>query len=176
VVADVGDLEFADYEESSDPNVIAEAQRIAESHLNGGVFGKTVPDYGLGLDPTFNVLMRSLTWKPLSQINIGDIVMGGATVTGVVREICPAQVASPGGHVVSAAQLIMHQGRWIRAAHIWPTTAGGGILYHIMVTGDQPFTVGGDGEVFVVRDYAEVETADIQAPYDKSVKGAATAN
>jgi hypothetical protein len=40
-----------------------------------------------------------------------------------------------------------------------------------MTTQGIPFTVGGDDEMFHVRDYAEVDSMDIQDPYDKSLKG-----
>jgi hypothetical protein len=175
IVTVSGVVVFADYEESSDPAVIAEAQRIAESSLNHNTcgVGPTVPDYSLGLDPTFNVLMRNLTWKSLARIEIGDSLMGGATVTGLIREVCDVQVQSPGGHNVSAAQLIMHEGCWVRAAHVWPITECSGPLLHLMVAGKQQFTVGGDGETIVVRDYAEVSASEMQTPYDKSLKGVA---
>jgi hypothetical protein len=40
-----------------------------------------------------------------------------------------------------------------------------------MVTNNAPIIVGGDGEVLQVRDYAEVTSLDIQAPYDEKMKG-----
>ena len=161
---------YADYEESSDPAVIAEAQRIAEEHLNGGAAGPTVPDYSLGLDPSLLTFMKNSTWKPLSQIQIGDELMGGGIVIGLVREVCEEQCMSPGGHYVSAAQLIGHGDKWVRAAHIWPAIpVRQSILYHVMLSVDTGFTVGGDGEVFNVRDYAEITALDIQKPYDRDI-------
>lgn len=161
---------FADYEESSDPAVIAEAQRIAEEQLNDGRFGLTVPDYSLGLDPTFTVLLNNGAWIPLSSVKIGDVLMGGATVSGIVREVCNLQCRTPAGHYVSAAQLILYNGTWIRAAHVWPTsTQMGDILFHLMVSNNGSFIVGGDGEQWIVRDYAEV--ADTQVPYDEKLTG-----
>jgi len=160
-------MTFADYEESSDPAVIAEAQRIAEETLNSGSdTGPTVTDYSLGLDPTFTVLMNNGIWAPLTSVKIGDILMGGASVTGVVREVCDLQCRTPAGHFVSAAQLVFYNGVWIRAAHVWPVTKQvGDVLFHLFTSNNGSFVVGGDGEQWVVRDYAEV--AETQAPYDK---------
>jgi hypothetical protein len=163
--------EFADYEESSDPDVIAEAQRVAEATLNAdGHVGPTVSDYSLGLDPTLLALMKHGTWKPLSQIRIGDELMGGAIVTGVIRERCEAQCKTLGGHYVSAAQLVYYGKHWVRAAHVWPVIDHSSELCHLMVSNDTFITVGGDGEVFNVRDYAEVTSMDMQAPYDANLK------
>jgi hypothetical protein len=162
---------YADYEESSDPSIIAEAQRIAEQHLNGGVSGPTVPDYSLGLDSTLQVMMKGGIWKPLYDVQIGDTMQNGASVIGIVEEFCKEQCISPGGHYVSAAQLIYHGHTWVRAAHIWPRAPAThqNSLCHLMLSQDTGFTVGGDGEVFNVRDYAEISTLDIQEPYDRDI-------
>jgi hypothetical protein len=161
-------MTFADYEESSDPAVIAEAQRIAEETLNGGGYGPTVSDYSLGLDPTFTVLLNNGAWIPLSSVRVGDVLMGGAAVTGLVHEVCDLQCKTPAGHYVSAAQLVFYNGAWIRAAHVWSTSPQkGDILFHLFVSNNGSFIVGGDGEQWVVRDYVEV--ADTQAPYDEKL-------
>ena len=163
--------EFADYEESSDPAVIAEAQRVAEQQLNNGSAGPTVPDYSLGLDPTLLVFMKHGVWKSLQHVQIGDVLMGGSHVTGIIREVCENQCVSPGGHYVSAAQLVHYGDQWVRAVHIWPRAEGRvSVLYHLMVSSGTYITVGGDGEVFNVRDYAEVASLDIQAPYDRDLE------
>lgn len=171
VVGDRGILVCADYEESSDPAVIVEAQSIAEMQLNGST-GPTVPDYSLGLDPTLNVFMANGTWKQLADVIIGDTLLGGAVVAGLIREVCPTQCKTPGGHYVAAAQLVFHSGSWIRAAHLWPTVDRPTVLNHLMVSNNLGFTVGADGEMFNVRDYAEVTTMDIQAPYAAKLKAA----
>lgn len=169
-----GVMTFADYEECEDPDVIAEAQAIAERTLNGPMgVGPTVPDYSLGLDPTFQVHLRNGSWVPLFSIKIGDELMGGGAVIGLIEEVCDSQCLTPSGHVVSAAQLILYEGRWIRAALIYPTVEGRqSVLSHLMVSNNAPITIGGDGEILQVRDYAEVTSLDIQAPYDAKMKGA----
>jgi len=165
-------LIFADYEESSDPAVIAEAQRIAEMELNQGLdAGPTVPDYGLGLDPSFSVNLANGTWRPITQIHIDDELMGGGIVKGVIQELCETQVKTPGGHWVSAAQLILYEGKWQRAANIWPLNVKERetIMYHLMVTANASITVKAEDEVFLVRDYAEVTSLAVQTPYDRAL-------
>ena len=173
IVTDAGDAIYTDYEESSDPVVIAEAQRIAEDHLNAGAHGEPVHDYSLGLDPTLQVLMKNGSWKCLHRVTIGDELSGGGHVTGTIREVCKEQVRTPGGHYISAAQLVFYGGRWVRATYVWPPAGPcyTGVLYHLMVAGDAPITVGGDGETLVIRDYAEIASEDIQEPYTQKLRG-----
>lgn len=162
-------LTVADYEESSDPAVIAAAQEAAETLLTGS-YGSTVADYSLGLDPTLRVMMKNLTSKPLSAVQIGDELLGGGVVTGTVSEICESQYISQGGHYVSGAQLVLLGGRWIRAANAgWPAVAvTNETLIHLFVTTNM-FTVGGEDESFIVRDYAEVNSDKVQAPYTRAI-------
>jgi hypothetical protein len=161
-------MTVADYEESSAPAVIAAAQRAAETVLTGS-YGATVADYSLGLDPTLRVLMRNLTWKPLASVQIGDELLGGGVVTGTVSEVCESQYLTPAGHYVSGAQLV-YRDRWVRAANCgWPAVAPTNeTLIHLFVTTNL-FTVGGDDEIILVRDYAEVDSDAVQAPYDRAM-------
>lgn len=161
-------MTVADYEESSAPAVIAAAQRAAETVLTGS-YGATVADYSLGLDPTLRVLMRNLTWKPLASVQIGDELLGGGVVTGTVSEVCESQYLTPAGHYISGAQLV-YRDRWVRAANCgWPAVAPTNeTLIHLFVTTNL-FTVGGDDEIILVRDYAEVDSDAVQAPYDRAM-------
>jgi len=168
-------LTFADYEESSDPAVIAETQHIAEMELNKGLgldSGPTVPDYGLGLDPSFHVHMEHGKWIPIANIGIGDRLNCGVPVKGVIHEFCETQVKTPGGQYVSAAQLIHYGGVWRRAANIWPSAVENrhSTLYHLMVPNNVPIAIKAEEEVFVVRDYAEVTSLSVQAPYDTAMR------
>lgn len=173
IVTDAGDVTYKDYEESSDPSVIAIAQAIAETTLNGpgSIPGPTVPDYSLGLDPTFRVLMKGGAWIPLASVQIGDVLATGAIVVGLIREVCEEQCLTPAGFHVSAAQLVFHKGVWTRAAHFLPLTDAAQVLHHLMLDRSEPITVGGEDEVLVVRDYAEITDEAIQAPYDKKMTG-----
>jgi hypothetical protein len=113
--------------------------------------------------------MRNGSWKQLDALRVGDMLANGVAVTGVIREVCDTQVETPDGFVMSAAQLVYYENAWRRAAHLgWRSLDRSTTLCHIMVSHNQPFLVRGD-EVYCVRDYAEVESLDIQAPYDKNL-------
>ena len=161
-------LMCADYEESSDPAVISEAQRIAEMTLNNGLgTGPTVPDYSLGLDPTFTTLLRNGSWVQLAAVKVGDVLANGAVIKGVIREVCDQQIETPDGFAVSAAQLVYYEGVWKRAAHVgWTALDRSTVLCHVMLNDNQPFVVRGDSEMYCVRDYAEITANTIQTPYD----------
>jgi hypothetical protein len=167
-------LVFADYEESSDPAVIAETQRIAEMELNkmDKTAGPTVPDYGLGLDPSFCVNLANGSWCPITQVRIDTELMGGGIVKGVIQELCETQVKTPGGHWISAAQLVLHEGKWCRAANIWPHNVKERetIMYHLLVTANASITIRAEDEVCVVRDSAVVTSLAVLAPYDRAIK------
>jgi hypothetical protein len=168
VPATGADLIFTDYEESSDPDVIAAAQAAAESGLNGSV-GPTVADYSLGIDPSALVQLETGSWVPLSTIPLGATLGNGATVIGLVDELCEDICVGPDGLLISAAQLVQDEldGSWIRAAHRFRTAGEGEsmVLMHLLTTGgDGSFAVcSGDTELRV-RDY--VEWADSQSVYD----------
>jgi hypothetical protein len=162
-------LIFADYEESSEPDVIAAAQRIAEEAL-GQEAGPTVPDYSLGLDRRLRVLMADGSWVPIPAVKIGDVTQSGGRVVGLIQEVCDSVCRGPGGCVVSAAQLVWVD-RWTRAAHVWPAYCTEEmVFYHLMIDNDEPIAVGYNGAQFLVRDYAEITSRDIQAPYDATLK------
>jgi hypothetical protein len=66
---------------------------------------------------------------------------------------------------------VCHKGVWTRAAHFLPLTDAAQVLHHLMLDRSEPITVGGEDEVLVVRDYAEITDEAIQAPYDKKMTG-----
>jgi hypothetical protein len=162
-------LEFADYEESSDPKTIAAAQRAAERALNGS-YGPTVEDYSLGLDPTFQVKTTG-GWKKLTHVRINDELEGGSRVFGVIREACESLCLTPAGHHISAAQLVYSDRRgWVRAKHLYPASDDeSAVLYHLITTDNTPFVVKKGAEHILVRDYVEFHTSGVQAPYDEAV-------
>lgn len=168
VMSSIGPLLFTDYEESSDPDVVAAAQRLSEEAVNGWTWqaGPTVADYSLGLDPTFNLLLANGQRIPLADVAIGDILSTGARVEGRVIEQCANQ-CSVSGHVMSAAQLVFWNNRWDRAERIWPSRPADTQLIQLM-TGGKPFVVAAaDGSLFPVRDY--VEWAGAQTVYDNAL-------
>jgi hypothetical protein len=170
VVAAGGDLFFTDYEESSDPTVIEAAQAAAEAALNrsSAAIGPTVPDYSLGIDPTALVQLDTGAWVPLSTVPLGATLHGGAKVIGLIDELCEDVCVGPDGLLLSAAQLVEVQGRWVRAAHQFRTAGvegDGMVLMHLLLAGgDGSFVVcSGDSEIRV-RDYQE--WAGTQSIYD----------
>jgi hypothetical protein len=169
-------LMCADYEESSEPDVVAAAQAAAEKALNGpdGPVGSTVPDYSLGIDQTLFVQMVDGSWTLADSVRIGDVLASGAWVVGVVTEDCEELCITPGLKMISAAQLVQRQdsGPWIRASHIWPTLRTySRRLTHFITSDGGPLIVADslDSAPYAVRDYQE--WVGLQAIYDEAMQG-----
>lgn len=173
VVSCTGDsvIEFTDYEESSEPSVVAEAQQNAERILNSNSgTGKSVADFSLGLDPNLYVYMSSGSWKRLDTIQLGDTVAAGSEVIGIIQEQCSTCVRTPGGNIVSAAQLIRCEGQWVRATYMYPPYPGTYTLVQLLVSDNSSISLYGNHEYISARDYAEVHDHNVQAPYDAAIK------
>lgn len=166
VSVDGGDLWFTDYEETSDPAVVAAAQALSEHTLNGFA-GPTVADYSLGLSPHALVAMEDGGWRPLSAVRPGDRVIGGARVIGVVSEICESVCLEQG---MSAAQLVQVDGRWERAGRLWAATPSKLIMMHLVLDKSWPLWVNHGGVQWIVRDYTEIGEAG-EAPYEAWLQG-----
>ena len=166
-------IEFTDYEESSDPPVIVESQQNAERILNANSnsgIGKPVSDFSLGLDPSLYVNIFSGNWKRLDTIQLGDTLAAGSTVIGIIQEQCSTCVRTPGGNIFSAAQLVRHKGRWVRATYVYPPISGTHILFHVLVSDNSSISLYGNNEYISARDYAEVHDYEVQSPYDVAIK------
>lgn len=170
-------LMCADFEESSDPCIVAEVQQIANTMLNSR--GPTVPDYILGLDPDLLVNLANGDWKYLSDIRIGEALLGGGIVTGIVDEFCPTANLILGPICVSDAQLVKGgdcSSLWGRAGNVWKRQQEeqdntGRILKQLFVTTNEFFVRSNFNDVIVtVRDYAESSNEAMQAPYDRVFK------
>jgi hypothetical protein len=162
-------LVFTDYEETSEPAVVREAQAAAEKALNGPRFtGTYIPDFSLGLDPTAQIEVRN-GFKHLSMIPIGEPLKTGKVI-GIVTESCTTCVRTPSGLILSAAQLVYHERRWVRAAQIYRPIKGTYVLNHLFTDSNQPITVKHNGIISQVRDYMEVHVKEIQSPYDTYIK------
>ena len=163
-------LWFTDYEESTEPAVIAEAQRAAEEALNPDrISGPAMEEYSLGLDPACVIRVAAGQRKRLQEIRLGDILANGQRVIGVIDEVCTSGIRTPGGSVVSAAQLIWWESRWRRAGTLgWTRAEGPRILRHLMVDSIGSFILEDAGGIrLIVRDYAEAPAA--QTPYDMAL-------
>lgn len=169
-------LMCADYEESYDPIVIAEAQVAAERVLNGPTWmtGPPVPDFSLGVDTAALVMLQDGSVRPMADIAIGDVLANGARVAGVIRETCAKVVRLPQSDlVVSAAQLIFRDGHWRRAGNMFaPVASEPIVLCHLMLGTDNqtiPIMDPQSQRTYLLRDYAEVEDDAVQAPYDRAM-------
>ena len=163
-------LEFTDYEESEDADVVTAAQAAAEKALNAAVVGPPVLDYSLGLDPTAATMMEDGSWRTLDNLRVEDQLVNGGFVVGVIREVCELVCTTPGNTKVAAAQLVLHEGVWTRAAYIWTPEEAPAVLVHIMVSNNASFVIRSDREErFLVRDYAEYSGPETQAPYDAAI-------
>jgi len=174
----IGDtpLTFTDYEESSAAEIVAEAQAAAERELNGSLeqVGPTVADYGLGLDPNWLVLLNGSRWSRIADLVVGDRLSHGASVRGVVRELCQDVRLTPAGLRVAAAQLIDSGKSWVRAATCFTQKGSQGspaILCQLFLSTNEPFTVTSATELLTVRDYQEWQGAAVQEPYDRYIGG-----
>jgi hypothetical protein len=194
VTTDSGTLHCMDYEESSDPAVQAEAQRIAETALNPNTYHtepqthttntSVVGSYSLGMSPFMNVLMRDGSWKSLINVRIGDVLSSGGVVYGLVREQVRRsdclELVPKSGILMSKAQLVWGRGgqwRRIGVGAVLGTheNTDSNILLHLFVTNNE-FVVGvPSSDLRIrVRDYAEISCDSIQEPYDRAVTVKAT--
>jgi hypothetical protein len=174
-------LMCADYEESYDPLVIAEAQRAAETVLNGprAHAGPSVPDFSLGIDPAALVLLQDGSARAIADVALGETLANGALVVGVIREECATLCRFPSSTtVVSGAQLVFRDGFWQRAANVWAPNvteerAQPRQLCHLMLAGEQTITLMDPvtRRQYLLRDYAEVAEDSVQDPYDRAVRG-----
>ena len=170
-------LMFTDYEECSEPSIQRKAQATAEQTLNRDTDGFTyIPDFSLGIDGAALILLQR-TEKPLHSIEIGDVLSSGSTVVGIVKERCSTCVVTPGGTVMSAAQLVFDRKkrRWVRATTLYPTVRGTYTLAHLILSDNAPISVSEATDILSLRDYMEVHHVTIQEPYDNYVKNLITA-
>jgi hypothetical protein len=161
---------FSDYDESSDPDVAREAQANAEIMLNDGIFDamdEKTSNYELGLDSRMLISTSGGDFKPITEIKIGDKLMGGGSVTALVKEECTWIVMLPNGHMVSSSQLMWDPTfmLWRRAAFVYTPVKldKSVVLHHLCVTNNIIETA-----EFMFRDYREVTQHDMEAPYENA--------
>jgi hypothetical protein len=161
---------FSDYDESSDKSVAIETQVIAEILLNDGIFdtpNETTNLYELGLDPKTPILCNDNSVKSIIYINIGDKLMGGGIVLGLIKEECSWIVTLPNDLIVSSSQLIWDKEfkLWRRASFMYPHKCTNLnkpiVLYQLCVSNNY---IESDG--LSLRDYREVSHSDMEKPYE----------
>lgn len=172
-VFEVRGVVFADYDESGDSTVVAVTQSLAEMLLNGGLHGDMVEatgGYELGLSAAMPVVMYDGSTVALGSVKIGDKLLGGGVVQGLIQEQCTWSVTLPNGHVVSASQLLWDSdfSMWRRAAIVYPETckklAVPIVLHHLTVTNNIIESVD-----CMFRDYREVNEPDMEKAYENSL-------
>ena len=171
-------LTFVDYEESSDPTIIAAVQRVAELALNGQTVCNPVLDYSLGLDPRLRVRLSDGSDVSLMNLRVGDYLANGACVFGTIREQCDSLVVDlETGIFFSAAQLLfdVDTNLWVRAKYLYSSVVESTEelcqqMVHVMLSDNRVLHVHtAEGIEYSLRDYAEVHISDIQTPYDAAV-------
>lgn len=168
----VGDgLLVADYDEHESKDVVYATQRLALQRLNGFAEDDyVVEDYSLGIDRRAEVFMKDGTWKEIQQIQLGDSVMNGGRVLGVVQEQCE-QVVDVDGYSLAAAQTIYTGKKWTRAAYVAKQNHTSQRLYQLITETCATLMVRFGNKEHFVRDYREVADPDMESAYaDKFVQ------
>ena len=165
---------FADYEESEEPAVIYKTQQTAERLLNGPFRepGPPVDDYSLGIDPTALVLMGSGAWKPLYYIQIGDVLAPDQNVvSATITEYCRFACRTPDNILMSSAQLVQDGSHWKRSAYVFGSREHGTfVMRHLFVSkGCFIIRATAGTRLYKVRDYREVDSPEMQTPYDEAL-------
>jgi hypothetical protein len=158
---------FSDYDESSDLAVMDKTKRLAEALLNNGRSdsGKEGTDYDLGLCSEALIYMKSGDNIPIAKISIGDTLIDGGTVSGIVLEQV-SSVVKVGNVRVSSAQMMWDDKskKWIRAGALYPD------LIHVLETPETFYQLVVSNNIIrandlYFRDYREVWDLDMESEY-----------
>jgi hypothetical protein len=162
---------FADYDESDEASVVETTQALAEMRLNAGVFNEMnekTSAYELGLDSSMKIVFSNGLTKALADVKIGDELLGGGVVMGLVQEKCGWVCKLPNGLLVSSSQLLWDKdfSLWRRAAFVYPDNCllleKPVVLYQLTVSNNIIESVD-----FMFRDYREVNDPDMEDAYEK---------
>jgi hypothetical protein len=130
-------------------------------------------DYALGWDAEAQILLADGTWKRGGELVLGERLLGGATVCGLVRESC-AYVRNYGGVHVAAAQLVYVDCVWRRAETIaGAAVEAPAILMQVVTDICAPLCVRNPAHKapIFLRDYREVAVPDMEEPYLAALAG-----
>lgn len=163
-------LQVADYDESDQATTITSVKAMAEQHLNGGLVQETAPtaEYALGIESRAELWMESGEWIPLSEVQLGDKIYGGAEILGLVQEECPTTCLYEG--LQMAAATLIHKGTlWERLeSFLQPeSTPSPTILHQVLTDRAGPLFLRNPDTLlhFCVRDYREAPLPDLETPY-----------
>ena len=159
-------LRVADYRESSDPSVLAEAQIIADFALNGSNENEYIKDYTFGITSELEVALADGRWKRSDMVVIGDVLEGSGRVYGLVHEACQgvASLFGPAQFIWSAADA-----KWRRAATLFHVQNAPVILYSFFTEGCSTIRVRSESDEYFIRDYAEVPIPEMEAPFENAL-------
>ncbi len=156
-------LQVADYDESSNPIVENEAQAMAEKALNGSESTPTIrPSYTLGFDWNCLIQMADGSWKPTSEIRLGDRIVGNQEILGIVEELsdtCMFQDIA-----LAPSQLIHIDGVWQRAGSLGLPTSTPTVLRQFTTDRAGPIAIRKSIDMWV-RDYREAPLPEMEDPY-----------
>ena len=159
----LGGYTFRDYDETSEGD--EEAMKMATDMLNG-VKGDT-PTYQnseMACHPSTKILTKD-GLVPARLITLGTELSHGKVV-GIVKKECH-EVCEVNGEFFAAATCIWHEFAWKRAFEISPPMKIVPISYISFVVTPSA-TIETESNMF--RDYVEVHTKDLEAPYSKSLE------
>lgn len=159
----------ADYDEHSNPSVVAATQNLAMRILNGGVLPthSVVKDYSLGMDKLFLIRMADKSYKLVGTVKIGDELHGCGKVLGIVHEKCES-VVSVDGLYVAAAQPLMDKGVWVRAKYHSTFTSESSlstVLISFITEQCSTLTLHTGTKELFTRDYREVPLKEMEDAY-----------
>jgi len=164
----LGENIYADYDETSNPEVVNIVQNIALKALNGFVKkSSTVENYSLGLDGDIPIQMADDTFVMLKEIQIGMSVKYSGKVCGIVKELCNASTIIDGYHFASAQLLFDSQEKlWKRAGTMnFSNSSESVALYHIITETCGSIAVRLPSGILYTRDYREVALPEMEEPY-----------
>ena len=177
-------LVVADYDETEERGAIQGAMAIAEGALNGysgsgSSSSSSGIDYSLGIDPLAEIAMEDSSWRRLESVKLGDRLLGGAAVLGLVEEDCK-EVVYVEGLRLSAAQLVWSPAanRWQRAAGSQCSRGNGGLFRQVCTDRAGPLAVrrSRTGTVVWTRDYREAPLPEMEEPYAASLAASTSHN
>ena len=154
---------FNDYDETSEGD--AEAMKMVTDILNGKESPLVMPDSSEMACHPNTLIHTKLGLIPASEIKLGDALSLG-TVTGIVKKVC-SRFCDVNGELFASGTCVWWKERWIRAYEIFPVSVCEPIVFYSFVVSPSACIETSFGTVF--RDYVEVHSKDIEAPYSRSL-------
>ena len=169
----IGTHIFSDYDESSDVSVIKNTKCLSEMLLNNNKSGSgdEGESYDLGFSPNALIYLKNGNIIPINKISIGDTLIDGGTVLGIVSEQVNSVVKIGNLHV-SVAQILWDavSNKWVRAGALYPLLIQHldkpEVFYQLIVSNN---IIKANG--FTFRDYREVSDVNMETEYAQYLSG-----